>query len=65
MKKTSGHLREWMSNGASLSGHTQAYMNAIAWKLNSRTRKIHGSRTDLHVFNNMLEMTQMSDSVLH
>ena len=62
---TNGLLREKLPKGTDLSGYTQYDLNAIAWNLNNRPRKIHGFRTPLQIYNDMLQMAQMSDSVLH
>jgi IS30 family transposase len=64
-ENTNGLLREYLPKGTDLSGYTQDDLNAIAWKLNNRPRKIHGFRTPLQVYNEMLQMAQMSDGVLH
>lgn len=64
-ENTNGLLREYLPKGTDLSGHTQDELNAIAWKLNNRPRKIHGFRTPLQGYNDRLQMAQMSDSVLH
>jgi hypothetical protein len=55
----------YQPKGTDLSGFTQDDLNAIAWKLNNRPRKIHGFRTPLQVYNEMLQMAQMSESVAH
>lgn len=64
-ENTNGLLREYLPKGTDLSGHTQDELNAIAWKLNNRPRKMHGFRTPLQVYNDMLQMAQMSDGMLH
>jgi transposase, IS30 family len=64
-ENTNGLLREYLPKGTDLSGYTQDDLNAIAGKLNHRPRKIHGFRTPLQVYNDMLQMAQMSDAVLH
>jgi IS30 family transposase len=63
--KTNSLLCAYLPKGTDLSGHTQDELNAIAWKLNNRPRKIHGFRTPLQVYNARLQMAQISDSVLH
>jgi hypothetical protein len=55
----------YQPKGTDLSGFTQDDLNAIAWKLNNRPRKIHGFRTPLQVYNEMLQMAQMSEGVVH
>jgi hypothetical protein len=62
---TNGLLREYLPKGTDLSGYTQDDINAIAGKLNNRPRKIHRFRTLLQVYNDMLQMAQISDVVLH
>ena len=64
-ENTNGLLREYLPKGTDLSGHTQDELNAIAWKLNNRPRKLHGFRTPLQVYNDMLQMAQMADGMLH
>ena len=64
-ENTNGLLREYLPKSTDLSGFTQDDLNAIAWKLNNRPRKIHGFRTPLQVYNKMLQMAQKSDSVVH
>jgi IS30 family transposase len=64
-ENTNGLLREYLPKGTDLSGYTQDDLNAVAWRLNNRTRKIHGFRTPLQVYNDMLHMAKMSESVLH
>jgi IS30 family transposase len=64
-ENTNGLSRKYVPKGTDLSGHTQDELNAIAWKLNNRPRKIHGFRTPLQVHNDRLQMAQMSDSMLH
>jgi IS30 family transposase len=64
-ENTNGLLREYLPKGTDLSGHTQDALNAIAWKLNNRPRKIHGFRTPLQVYHDRLQLAQRADSVLH
>ena len=64
-ENTHGLLREYLPKGTDWSGFTQDDLNAIAWKLNHRPRKNHGFRTPLHVYNEMLQMGQRSDGVVH
>jgi IS30 family transposase len=64
-ENTNGLLREYLPKGTDLSGFTQDDLNAIAWKLNNRPRKIHGFRTPLQVYNEMLQMAQISEGVAH
>ena len=64
-ENTNGLLREYLPKGTDWSGFTQDDLNAIAWKLNNRPRKVHGFRTPLQVYNGMLQMAQMSEGVVH
>ena len=64
-ENTNGLLREYLPKGTDLSGYTQDDLNAIAAKLNHRPRKVHGFRTPLQVYNDMLQMAQMSEGVVH
>jgi transposase, IS30 family len=64
-ENTNGLLREYLPKGTDLSRYTQDALNAIAWKLNNRPRKIHGFRTPLQVYNDRLQLAQRADSVLH
>jgi IS30 family transposase len=64
-ENTNGLLREYLPKGTDLSGHTQDDLNAIAWKLNNRPRKLHGFRTPLQVYNDLLTLAQMPDSTIH
>jgi IS30 family transposase len=40
--------------GTDLAGHSQADLDAMAAKLNNRPRKIHGFRTPLQVYHELL-----------
>lgn len=64
-ENTNGLLREYLPKSTDLSGYTQDDLNAIAWKLNNRPRRIHGFRTPLQVYNDMLQRAQRSDRALH
>jgi IS30 family transposase len=64
-ENTNGLLREYLPKGTDLSGHTQDELNVIAWKLNNRPRKMHGFRTPLQVYNDMLQLAQMPDTAIH
>jgi IS30 family transposase len=64
-ENTNGLLREYLPKGTELSGYTQDDLNAIAWKLNNRPRKMHGFRTPLQVYNDLLTLAQMPDSTIH
>lgn len=64
-ENTNGLLRQYLPKGTDLSGHTQEELNAIAAKLNNRPRKIHGFRTPLQVYNEMLQLAQMPTQGCH
>ena len=64
-ENTNGLLRQYLPKGTDLSGYTQDELNAIAWKLNTRPRKIHGFRTPLQVYNEMLQLAQMPTQGCH
>lgn len=64
-ENTNGLLRQYLPKGTDLSGYTQEELNAIAWKLNNRPRKVHGFRTPLQVYNEMLQLAQMPTQVCH
>ena len=58
-ENTNGLLRQYLPKGTDLSGYTQDDLNAIAWKFNNRPRKIHGFRTQLQVYSEMLLKAEM------
>jgi IS30 family transposase len=43
-------LRHYLPKGSDLSGFTQAQLDAIAWKLNTRPRKSMGFRCPAELF---------------
>jgi transposase, IS30 family len=43
-------LRQYLSKGGDLSGITQKELNAIAWKLNTRSRKSLGFKCPVELF---------------
>ena len=49
-ENTNGLLRQYMPKGTDLSTLTQDDLDAIAWRLNTRPRKIHGFRTPIDLF---------------
>jgi len=49
-ENTNGLLRQYLPKGADLSGLTQDELDAIAWKLNTRPRKIHAFRSPIEVY---------------
>jgi transposase, IS30 family len=64
-ENTNGLLRQYLPKGTDLSGHTQEELNAMAAKLNNRPRKIHGFRTPLQVYNEMLQLAKMPTQGCH
>ena len=64
-ENTNGLLREYRPKGTELSGYTQDDLNAMAWKLNHRPRKLHGFRTPRQVYNDLLTLAQRPDSTIH
>jgi IS30 family transposase len=64
-ENTNGLLPEYLAKDTDLPGYTQDDLNAIAGKLNNRPRKNSRLRTPLQVYNDMLQMAQMSHAVLH
>ena len=61
-ENTNGLLRQYLPKGTDLSGYSQDDLNAIAWKLNTRPRKLHGFRTPLQVYAELLAKAQAPDS---
>ena len=61
-ENTNGLLRQYLPKGTDLSGYTQDDLDAIAFKLNSRPRKIHGFRSPLEVYAELLIKAQQPDS---
>jgi transposase, IS30 family len=49
-ENTNGLLRHYLPKGTDLSGLTQEELDAIAWKLNTRPRKLHGFRSPIEVY---------------
>ena len=64
-ENTNGLLRQYLPKGTDLSVYSQDDLNAIAWKLNNRPRKIHGFRTPLQVYNEMLQVAQVPPTAIH
>ncbi len=62
---TIGLLRQYLPKGTDLSGFTQDDLNAIAWQMNNRPRKVHGFRTPLQVYNEMLQLAQRPTQGCH
>jgi IS30 family transposase len=53
-ENTNGLLRQYLPKGTDLSVYTQADLDAIAWRLNTRPRRIHGFRTPSQVYQDHL-----------
>jgi transposase, IS30 family len=53
-ENTNGLLRQYLPKGADLSIFSQDDLDAIAEKLNSRPRKIHGFRSPVEVYRDLL-----------
>ena len=53
-ENTNGLLRHYLPKGTDLSGLTQEELDAIAWKLNTRPRKLHGFRSPITVYDQHL-----------
>jgi IS30 family transposase len=49
-ENTNGLLRQYLPKGADLSGFSQHDLDAIAHRLNTRPRKLHGFRSPLEVY---------------
>jgi len=64
-ENTNGLLRQYLPKGTDLSQFTQDDLNAIAWQMNNRPRKVHGFRTPLQVYNEMLQLAQMPTQGRH
>lgn len=64
-ENTNGLLHQYLPKGADLSGFTQDQLNAIAWQMNHRPRKVHGFRTPLQVYNEILQLAQMPTQGSH
>ena len=58
-------LRQYLPKGTDLSGFMQEGLDAIAWQMNNRPRKIHGFRTPLQGYNELLQMAQMPTEGFH
>jgi IS30 family transposase len=53
-ENTNGLLRHYLPKGTDLSGLTQEELDTIAWKLNTRPRKLHGFRSPIEVYDEHL-----------
>ena len=60
-ENTNGLLRQYLPKGTDLSGFTQDDLDAIAFKLNSRPRKVHGFRSPLEVYAELLIKAQQPE----
>ena len=60
-ENTNGLLRQYLPKGTDLSGFSQNDLDTIAFKLNSRPRKIHGFRSPLEVYAELLVKAQNHD----
>jgi len=49
-ENTNALLRQYLPKGSDLSGFTQAQLDAIAWKLNTRPRNAMGFRCPAELF---------------
>jgi len=61
-ENTNGLLRQYLPKGTDLGGFTQDDLDAIAFRLNSRPRKIHGFRSPLEVYAELLIKAQSLES---
>jgi len=57
-ENANGLLRQYLPKGTDLAGHSQADLDAMAAKLNNRPRKIHGFRTPLQVYHELLAKSE-------
>jgi IS30 family transposase len=64
-ENTNGLLRQYLPKGTDLSAFSQDELDAIAFKLNARPRKIHGFRSPFEVYAELLKNAQASDSKKH
>ena len=65
MRTPTGFSVSIFRKGTDLTGFTQDDLNPIAWQMNNRPRKIHGFRTPLQLYNEMLQLTQMPTQGCH
>jgi IS30 family transposase len=57
-ENTNGLLRQYLPKGTELGVFDQEDLNAIAFKLNTRPRKIHGFKTPLEIYAELLIKAQ-------
>ena len=58
-------LRHYLPKGTDLSGLTQDDLDAIAWKLNTRPRKLHGFRSPIEVYDEHLAKVRTALTCRH
>jgi len=56
-ENTNGLLRQYLPKGTDLSTLSQDDLDAIAWRLNTRPRKVHGYRTPIEIYTDHLSRT--------
>ena len=64
-ENTNGLLRQYLPKGTDLSGFSQDELDAIAFRLNSRPRKIHGFRSPFEVYAELLKKAQEAEANKH
>jgi IS30 family transposase len=64
-ENTNGLLRQYLPKGSDLTVLNQEELNAIALKLNTRPRKIHGFKTPLEVYAELLVKAQNETDTLN
>ena len=64
-ENTNGLLRQYLPKGTDLSAHSQADLDAIADRLNSRPRATHAFHSPLEVFPRMLASAHQPSSSIH
>lgn len=64
-ENTNGLLRQYLPKGSDLSVYSQEDLDAIAYRLNSRPRKIHGFRSPFEVYAELLKKAQQAEYAGH
>ena len=64
-ENTNGLLRQYLPKSSDLTVFDQEELNAIALKLNTRPRKIHGFKTPLEVYAELLVKAQNETDTLN
>jgi IS30 family transposase len=64
-ENTNGLLRQYLPKGSDLTVFDQEELNAIALKLNTRPRKIHGLKTPLEIYAELLVKAQNETDTLN